>query len=144
MNGFFIDTFFLPWFGVDLKQKKAKIVGDGSQPVSFTHRKDVGRLMAQMILNNEFAPVIRLGPETKTLNEAFKMYEDMKKVKIDMVREPVPAVKSRVQKAEGDQMDRAVDALKIIIAEGNGLNKKPLYDGKLGNFITIKEYFEKV
>ena len=139
-----MDTYFLPWFGVDLKQKKATIVGDGNQPASFTHRKDVSRLIAQLILNNEFAPVVRLGPETKTLNEAFKLYEDVKRVKIDMVREPVPEVKSRIQKPEGDAMKKAIDSLKMIIADGYAANKKPIYDGRLDKFITMKEYFEKV
>jgi nucleoside-diphosphate-sugar epimerase len=143
-TGFFIDTFFLPWFGIDLKEKKATIVGDGSQPVSFTHRKDVGKLVTQLILKDQCAAIVRTGPETKTLNEAFKLFEQVKGAKLDIVKESISDVKKRNDKPEGDFMKKAVDSLKIIIAEGNAQNKQPIYSGGLDKFITLKEYFESV
>jgi len=145
MTGFFIDTFFLPWFGIDLENSKGNIVGDGNKPVSFTHRKDVGRLIAQLIIKNEFQPVVRTGPETKTPNEAFAIYEGIKHVKLNITRESIPEVKKKINDdSKGDVMEKAIDSLKMLIAEGYALNKQPLYNGNLPKFITVKEYFEKI
>jgi nucleoside-diphosphate-sugar epimerase len=144
MTGFFIDTIFLPWFHIDLAHNKASIVGDGNQPVSFTHRKDVGRLLTQLILDDSKEEVIRTGTETKTLNEAFAVYEQIKKSKLQITKETVQAVQERVKQPGMGMMAMAVDCLRMAIAEGKASNKPPLYTGNLKNFITLSDYFSSL
>lgn len=143
MSGFFIDTFFLPWFGVDLPNRKAVIVGDGNQPASFTHRKDVGKSVAKLILkDNCKEEVIRLESEAMTLNNAFKLYEQIKVVKLDLTYDPINEVKKRIASESTDIWAKAIDALRLAIAEGLGKNSSPIYPSI--NPISIKDYFNNL
>ena len=50
-TGFFTDMLFAPFFGFDFANKKVTIVGEGNTPISFTHRKDVGRVVVATLKN---------------------------------------------------------------------------------------------
>ena len=143
-----MDTFFLPWFGIDLKKGKASIVGDGTQPVSFTHRHDVARLLTQLILDDddvkEKEVIVRLGSLTKPLNDVFSLYEALKKCKVDVTKESVVEVKERMKQVGTDVWSKAIDSLRMAIAEGGGWNRPPLYTGNLKDFISLSYYFSNL
>jgi len=51
LNGLFVDYFFSPFFGFDLKNGTVTIYGDGNQKVATTHPADIASAIPHILLN---------------------------------------------------------------------------------------------
>lgn len=140
MSGCFIDTFFLPWFEVDLEKGTAKVVGDGNQSASFTHRRDVGRFVAQIIIEDLVQPVIRLSGQDLIINDALHQYEQIKGQKVNISYASIQDTMERIKKAT-DAWERGMSEIKLSIAKGYCLHKDAI---KPNGFtpITCQDYFK--
>ena len=142
MSGCFIDTFFLPWFQVDLQNGKAHVVGDGKQMVSLTHRRDVGRFLVQILRKKpKTSAIVRLSGQDTTINDALQTYERLSKRKLTIDHEPIQACKARIATISG--WDQASAQIKLCLAEGRGIHPDAI---KPEGFtpITVEEYFKTV
>ena len=141
MSGFFIDTFFLPWFGFDAEKGTAVVVGDGNTKFSLTHRKDVGRFVAQIIADQDFHDIVSLSAQELTINEAFAAWEKANGKKLQVTYEDLGAVEKRVLTA-ADPWVKTIDGLKLAIGKGFGLNTKNVIKPKDFTPITVADYFK--
>jgi len=96
MTGIFLDMFFSPWFGFDLPNGKANIIGDGNVKFPFTHREDVGKYVAEAVLSGKSPKVVRLAPIMLSLNDALDLLRKQLGRTIDVKRESVEEVKSKL------------------------------------------------
>lgn len=143
MSGCFMDTFFLPWFGVDLAGGVVQVVGDGNQVLSMTHRRDVGKFVAQIIQDNDVdQAVVHLSGQDISINDALLTYEKIKGKKLNIVYEPIAETEKRV-KETSDYWAKGIASIKLVLAKGYGLHKNAIRP-KGFQPITIEAYFKSL
>ncbi|KAI9142147.1 hypothetical protein BKA69DRAFT_1070296 [Paraphysoderma sedebokerense] len=124
-TGFFIDTTFFDWFGYDVFNARADIVGDGNVKISLTHRADVGKYLVEAVENEKYwNQEVQVATETLTLNEIIKIYEEASGRKF-AVTFTTPEVLHKLIKANPEPFAHVVEQFKLVVADGYAVIPKP-------------------
>ncbi|KAK4702490.1 hypothetical protein P7C70_g3731, partial [Phenoliferia sp. Uapishka_3] len=101
-TGAFSDQLFYPFAGFDFPNGKARWVGEGDTPISFTSRTDVAKFLAYTLTT--LAPakisgkIFRLQGDTKSLNQVVQIYEKTHQgKKVDVTRISVEDAKHTIE-----------------------------------------------
>jgi nucleoside-diphosphate-sugar epimerase len=119
---------------IDYGARKAWIVGDGNQKISFTKIEDIARFVAHSLtlfpaerLHNQ---TFRLEGDRKTWNEYFDLVERKAGVKYEVTRKDAEEVRKRI---EGHEMEpkNLLEFIAWSWGTGGGLVGEPLanYEG---------------
>ncbi|KAA1474003.1 NAD-P-binding protein [Dentipellis sp. KUC8613] len=130
-TGGFSDLIFNSLLKLDLKSGKVSTGGDGSSPVSYTSRPDIGRFLAYVLttlppdqLNNK---ILRIEGERLSFSEVFKQYEAKTGTKLDITYLPIADLEAAIKANPAD----FVSLLQLGWAQGGGLvgKKEDLSNG---------------
>ncbi|TFK48166.1 NAD-binding protein [Heliocybe sulcata] len=120
-TGTFADWFFQPFFGWDFANGKVFIRGRGDAPVSFTHRRDIGRFVAYVVTQLPREQVewktFRIEGDRKSWNEIVEAYRTKTGKSLQITRQPRSELQAAVQKNPDD----LVSVLSLEWDEGHGV-----------------------
>jgi len=81
-TGMFTDQIFTPLLGIDIKNARATIIGPGTEPITFTARKDIGAYLAYVLTTENVPNELRIEGARITLREAITAIERVKGISI--------------------------------------------------------------
>lgn len=125
-NGFFINTTFNGWFGLDLDSGKVTIPGDGKSVISWTTTKDVGRFVAGVLRRYEDYKnrAVFVSGDEASLLDIVHLYEVVNKKKVQVSFRSLDELRA-VVKSAAHPFDKAVEQLLVILANGSAEIKTP-------------------
>ncbi|KAJ3036105.1 hypothetical protein HDV00_003081 [Rhizophlyctis rosea] len=141
-TGLFPDTDLAAWFGFDIENNKATIVGDGEQKITWSLREDIAKFVVEDITNNASNnKVVNFEGDVKTANEVIKLLEKKKGTKFDVTyKAPEEALSDA--KATGNPGLFAVTEIQVAYAQGYAKVSNPAslsFEPK-----SVEQYIETV
>jgi len=124
-TGAFADWIFNPFWGWDLPNGKVHVLGEGNGPISFTHRRDIGRFVAYVLTQlprdqlhwKEFA----IEGDHKSWNEIVDLYQAKTGKTLQVTHQPRSELHAALQKNPQD----FVAFILVEWDEGRGVVGKP-------------------
>jgi len=101
-TGVWLEYLISPYYGLDFKNCKAVIPGDGNSKFTSIHSDDIANLIAEILLH--LKPInqqICLIGDTFTLNEVVDTFENLSGKKVERQYEPLEKIKKRLESAHG-------------------------------------------
>ncbi|TFK48159.1 NAD-binding protein [Heliocybe sulcata] len=124
-TGAFADWFFNPDLGWDFARGKVFIRGDGDTPISFTHRRDIGRFVAYVLTHLPPSQLewkaFRIEGDRKSWNEILEKYQSQTGESLQVTRQSRAQLREVVQKNPDDH----VSLMHLELDEGHGVVGKP-------------------
>ncbi|KZT19870.1 NAD-binding protein [Neolentinus lepideus HHB14362 ss-1] len=124
-TGLFTDFIFSPFFGWDLPNGKVHIRGEGNAPISFTHRRDVGRFVAYVL--TQLSPdqlqwkSFAVEGDRKSWNEILELYQAKTGKTLQVTHQPRSELQAALRKNPQD----SVAHIFLEWDEGRGIVGKP-------------------
>jgi uncharacterized protein YbjT (DUF2867 family) len=151
MNGtsiqasWFMEVWLSPAIGFDYPQKKARIYGGGTNPISWVSYLDVAEFAVLAVRHpGAQRPVIEFGgPEPLSPLEVVRCFEKIGKQPFEVEHVPESALRQQYQQAS-DPMQKSFAALMLGYAQGDAMDMPPLIKQFNLRLKTVDEYARSV
>jgi len=124
-TGPFTDFVFIPFFGWDFPNGKVHIRGEGNAPISFTHRRDIGRFVAYVLTQLKRDQLqwktFAIEGDRKSSNEIWELYQAKTGKTLQVTHQPRSELQAALQKNPQD----FVAYISLEWDEGRGIAGKP-------------------
>ncbi|KZT19869.1 NAD(P)-binding protein [Neolentinus lepideus HHB14362 ss-1] len=124
-TGLFTDYVFSPFLGWDLPNGKVFIRGEGNAPISFTHRRDIGRFVAYVLIQLQrdqlHWKVFAIEGDRKSWNDVLELYQAKTGKTLQVTHQPRSELQTAFQKNPQD----FVAYISLAWDEGRGIVGKP-------------------
>ena len=137
-NGLFYPIIFQPMAGFDLQNHKVIIPGTGNEKVNFTHVPDLGKFVAEILLDpTTVNQSIYVKSDSTTYNEAVKVFEEVSGKKFEVQYATLEELKKNYEVDVGGA--KFFDLIKItsLTTDGNSFESNRNYDVKT---TTLRDY----
>jgi uncharacterized protein YbjT (DUF2867 family) len=120
---FFMEVWLTPALGFDAPNGRARIYGDGSQPISWVSYRDVARAAADAVTERAGRNmVVEIGgPQALTPREVVRMFEAAGAGEIAMEFVPTATLENQL-KASTDPLQQSFAALMLMYAAGDSID----------------------
>ena len=141
----FMESWLGPDLGFDFAAGRARVFGDGNQPISWISLDDVAAFAAEAVDSEEARnAVVELGgPEALSPLEAVRIFEAVSGRPFEVEVVPEAALREALARA-GDSREKSFAALMLAYAKGNPI---PMEDtaGRFGVDLTsVRDYARRV
>jgi uncharacterized protein YbjT (DUF2867 family) len=138
---FFMEVWLSPALGFDYIQRKARIYGSGSNPISWVSYRDVAEFCIAPVLRSVASrSVLEVGgPEALTPLEVVKIFEEESGRRFET--EAVPETKLREQFASAtDSLEKSFAGIVLKYARGEAVDMRELLESVPVRLTSVREY----
>lgn len=141
----FMEVWLSPMLGFDPAAGKARILGDGTRPVSWVSLRDVARLAAAAVEGGAFAgkTIAFGGPDALSPAQVIGLCEEVCGRKLSVEHLPEPVIEGMFR-AASDPVQQAQAAGMLTIARGQVVKPQGLHDLLPGQMTTVREHLARL
>lgn len=137
----FMEAWLSPLLGFDPVNGRARILGTGTNPVSWVSAHDVARFAAAATEGQRFAKkTIPLGgPDALTPLQVVKIFEELGAPKIALEFVPEPALQGMLRGAS-NPIEQAFAAAMLVTAHGQVVSPQAAQDLLPGRLVSVRDF----
>jgi uncharacterized protein YbjT (DUF2867 family) len=142
---FFMEVWLSPALGFDYVHGKARIYGDGSEPISWVSYRDVAEFCIAPVLRSVASRSVLAmgGPEALTPLEVVKIFEEESGRHFAV--ETIPEAKLREQlDSANDSLEKSFAGIMLRYAHGDAIDMRELLESIPVRLTSVREYARAV
>ena len=142
---YFMEIWLSPALGFDYAERKARIYGDGGNPISFVSLIDVARFAVESLSNPAFVNAVAEigGPEALAPLDVVRIFEEIGASPFAIDRLPAHAIKARYDTAT-DPLDISFAALMFAYARGDRIPMDVILRRAPMTLTSVRDYAIRV
>ena len=141
----FIETWLSPDFGFDPVQGRARVLGDGDQPISWVSLHDVARfaVAATSCSQLERQTLLLGGPDALSYHQVLQIFAELGAPPVELEYLPEVALAARLESARTD-LEASYAALLLSTARGLSVDPAAALELLPGRLRTVREYAQRL